>query len=60
MTTYEVISPVGTLVHTFDCPNAARKWVFANKLRLPDLRIERVEITTTRTAIYTPRKRAAA
>ena len=60
MVTYEVLSPVGALVHTFDCPTAARKWVFAQKLRLPDLRIERVEITTTRAAIYTPRKRNAA
>ena len=60
MVSYEVISPVGALVRTFDCPNAARKWVFANKLRLPDLRIERVETVTIRSAVYTPRKRAAA
>lgn len=60
MISYEVLTSAGALVHIFDCPTAARKWVFSNKLRLPDLRIERVETTTTRSAIYTPRKRNAA
>lgn len=60
MISFEVLSPVGALVMTFDTAEGARKWVFAQKLRLPDLRIERVETVTHRTAIYTPRKRAAA
>ncbi len=60
MQTFEVISPVGALVRTFDCPVAARKWVLLNKQRLPDLRIERVTTRTIREAVYTPRKRRAA
>lgn len=59
MVTFEVISPVGALVRTFDTAEAARRWVFANKLRLPGLRIEAVETRVIRTAVYTPRKVAA-
>jgi hypothetical protein len=58
--TFEIITPRGVTVRTFDTAEAARRYVMAHKLDLPGLAIERVTITTTREAVYTPRKRIAA
>lgn len=60
MTSFEIVTPANITVRTFDTAEAARRFVMANKLTLPGLRIERVTVTETREAIYTPRKRAAA
>lgn len=58
--TYEVLSPVGVLVRTFDTADAARRWVLANKLTLPGLRIDRVQTIVQRTPVYRPRAVRAA
>jgi hypothetical protein len=59
---FHVLSPAGVLVLTTDTADAARRYVMARKQDLPGLRIERVTITRTVEAIYTPRasRKAAA
>ena len=53
---FEIISPVGVLVRTFDCPTAARQWVLKNKTSLPGLSIHEVTVTVSRRVIYQPRR----
>lgn len=60
MISFEIVSPANVCVRTFDTSEAARNYVLAHKLTLPGLSVVQVTTTVERTAIYTPRRKAAA
>ena len=55
MTNFEVITPAGVTVHTFNTAEGARKYVLAKKATLPGLRIDAVTVRVERVAVYRPR-----
>jgi hypothetical protein len=55
MVTFEIISPIGVCVRTFQHETDAKAFVLKRKADLPGLRIDRVETTILRTNVYRPR-----